>query len=302
MSDDQPERKRRRTEAGSALRNLEKYLANNQLDELNHTGPTRTAIRPLEESYDVPPNQFRDAPQPSPELVEGSNAGRHEVLSTANRNHLKGNPIAVAVSAAARTSTALTFLKGENNTVTAHSGLIRSGKSTKGQAAAHTIFHDLPQKMSSIDDPYEASALAMQTALDGFSRARFIRDDDTITGSTTTMSDIKIEKPDPARGYDDGYESDTERGRITRRFATAERHLKNSLNTLRKQHPEARKRTRAPSPPPILGGRGYTSFSDLKLPDVSNEEPASAASLLTNIAFSGFQTIRRQGKKRPRSE
>lgn len=192
-----------------------------------------------------------------------------------------------------RTSTALAFLNGPKNDVVIHSNSLVSGKSTKGQADAHQPFHDLPPELAKETDPYVVSAMTMQTALKGLSRARYIREDATLTKSVAMIGDGPLERPDPSRGHDDGYESDTERGRLTRRFAVAERHLKNVLNSVRKKSSEAKKRTRSPSPPPKLGGMGSVSFKKQKLPHVTKLSDAEVAYQITTFAFLLFQTLKK---------
>jgi hypothetical protein len=283
------------TDHGKRVMELEKALALNALSKFNHTGPMRTSLVSMgAHGTSVTAGQFRDASLASPELQSG-NRGRHEIASTSQRAALKGYPVATAVAAAARTSTALAALKGPNGEVVVHSGLFISGKTTTGQSTAHTPFHQLPQALAKQTDPHSAAALAAHTALQGLTRARDIRGDPTLTSSEWvggTAGSGGIEAVDATRGNHDGYDSDTERGKMAVRFAVAEAHLKGGLTQIRTVSVAAAALVPPPSPRPNRGGMGTRNDPPAPLPNVQGLSAADAAHSLTEHLFLGYQTLK----------
>jgi hypothetical protein len=283
------------TPHGTRLRQLETALSSGNLSELNHTKRPRASLVAMGRGSPTTAEQFRDSPADSPEFPSG-NRGRHEIAATAERSVLQGKPVAVAVATAARTSTGLSLLRGPDNEVVAHTGLFLSGLSTTGQSNAHKPFHAFPAILAGHTDPHVATALAIETALDGLSTPSALRSSRRMTGALWVGGSGLIEKPDTSRGHDDGYDSDTERGKLVRRFNFGRERLKDSLSALRSESDAVRKATRSPSPPRSRGGSGLrTSTRGLTLPDVSKLSDEETAYALTNFSFAGFQTLKPGG-------
>jgi len=246
----------------------------------------------------VTEEQFRDTPARSRELsAPKMKRGRHEISSTSERGKLVGRKVAVAVAAAARTSTALTPLLDQHGDVVAHSGEF-DNMSTAGQDEAHAIFHSFAKPLSKQSNPYVASAMAMHTALEGTANPTQIRSSHSITAATWVGGLAPIESPDHTRGNDDGYESGTERGVYARRIGIGREHLKSSLAETRKISPEAAAAVPPPSPRRLRGGvpAADPSFeTPAGFPKSFSGKPAhEVAHELTTFAFLGFQTLRKK--------
>ncbi len=201
----------------------------------------------------ITPDQFRDPSCQTSENytlpAKGSawfpqgkkyKCGNHEICESSQCNTLSGNKVAVAIGEAARISTAFALLRekpGDDSSPESivHSGMMVLGsKSTKGQPAAHKIFHDFPAKLIKRTDPYIASYEAIMTALNGLTRGRYIRGDSTLTGSMNVLG-FYFEPPDTKRGQDDGYGSDTGRGQYVKRFEIGINQLKNTAHQIVEQ-------------------------------------------------------------------
>lgn len=276
---------------GKRLREVEQAASGNKAAKFNHTGEPREPLQRMAKGKSIEARQFRDLSAPSPEFSDG-NKGRHEIASTSQRAPLTGKPVPMAAASSGRTSTGLTVLGGPNDTVVAHTGLMDSGLSTTGQATAHTPFHAFPATLAQQTDPVVAAAMTMQTALDGLAKPTAIRSDPNLTGAKWSGGGGPMEKPDTSRGTDDGYDSDTERGRFARRYNGGREHLKNTLSALRKTSADAAKHTRSPSPPRTRGGTGVlSSRRDVTLPDVSTDTPEEQARKYTEFGFLGMQSL-----------
>lgn len=263
----------------------------------NHTGPLRSSAETLASGTTVKDTQFRDPPQPSAELPAGKNRGRHEISATAESDAIRGNPVAVAAAYAGRTSTALSLLKKPDGNIAAHTGMFVD-MSTEGQPEAHQRFHAFPAKLNKTKDAYAASAMTIQTALDGLAKPLDIRTAPQLTGKRWIGGTGAIEAPAPNRGKDDGYDTDTERGKLARRVGVGREHLKDSLREIRKQSAAAKTATRSPSPPKVRGGTADRTAADdasrepFAFPDLSGKTQKEATYELTRFAFAGYQTIK----------
>ncbi|WP_414445330.1 hypothetical protein [Burkholderia sp. 22PA0106] len=274
---------------------MDNALGSGNLGAFNHTGPLRAPLVSMGKGTATTPKQFRDDSAASPEFRKGKR-GRHEISATAERSAIQGRPVPVAVAAAARTSTGLSLLPGPDNEIVAHTGLFESGLSTTGQADAHQPFHAFPAILAGQSDPHVAAALASQTALDGLTTPAALRSSKRMTGAVWVGGSGSIEAPDANRGRDDGYDSDTERGKVVRRFNVGREHLKDSLTALRHASPAASAATRPPSPARSRGGSGLrTSARSVTLPNVSGKSDSQTAFELTNFAFAGFQSLKSGG-------
>lgn len=282
---------------GKRARAVDVASRGGQLSALNHTGAIKSSVLAMGHGAQTTPKQFRDDTFPSPELPPNMGRGRHEIASTSQRGALVGNPVAVSVAATARVSTALAPLVGHSGEVVGHAGEF-APEMTSGQPGAHKIFHDFPATLATQTDPYVASALAMHTALQGTATPDQIRASASLTGASWVGGSGAIEPPDKSRGMDDGYDSDTERGRYARRIGVGREHLKDSLSAIRAASQAVFGTVPPPSPRRSRGGSSNPSLigprSTLTLPDVSADPPAAAAAKLTTFAFAGFQTLRHE--------
>jgi hypothetical protein len=277
---------------GKRLHQVESAASSNKVAKFNHSGEVRDPLERMAKGRSIEANQFRDQSAPSPEFSNG-NKGRHEIASTSKRAPLTGKPVPVMAAATGRTSTGLSALSGPNDTVIAHTGLMDSGLSTTGQASSHSPFHAFPETLAQQTDPHVATALTIQTALDGLAKPGSIRSDPKLTGAQWSGGSGPMEKPDTSRGSDDGYDSDTERGKFARRINGAREHMKSSLRAIRSQSTDASNATRPPSPPRTRGGTGLLSTPrDLTLPDVSNDTPQEKTRKLTTFAFAAYQSLK----------
>jgi hypothetical protein len=277
---------------GKRLHQVESAASSNKVAKFNHSGEVRDPLERMAKGRSIEANQFRDQSAPSPEFSNG-NKGRHEIASTSKRAPLTGKPVPVMAAATGRTSTGLSALSGPNDTVIAHTGLMDSGLSTTGQASSHSPFHAFPETLAQQTDPHVATALTIQTALDGLAKPGSIRSDPKLTGAQWSGGSGPMEKPDTSRGSDDGYDSDTERGKFARRINGAREHMKSSLRAIRSQSTDASNATRPPSPPRTRGGTGLLSTPrDLTLPDVSNDTPEEKTRKLTTFAFAAYQSLK----------
>lgn len=266
-----------------------------QLSAFNHTGPIKSSVLAMGQGKKTTSRQFRDDSAHSPELPADMGRGRHEISSTSKRDVLIGNPVAVNVAATARISTALAPLVNASGEVVGHTGEF-APEMTSGQSGAHEIFHNFGATLATQTDPYVASALAIHTALQGTATPEQIRASASLTGAKWVGGSAPMEAPDTSRGTDDGYDSDTERGRYARRVGVGREHLKDSLSAIRATSQEAFDAVPPPSPRRSRGGRPDPSVlgarATLTLPDVSADSPEDAAAKLTTFAFAGFQTLK----------
>lgn len=276
---------------GKHAREADMASRSNELSKFNHTGPLRRPLVAMASGTPANAKQFRDDSAATSEF-QSAKRGRHEISATSRSGVLTGNPVAVAVAATSRTNTALTPLKGPGGEVVAHSGQF-PGMSTAGQDEAHKPFYAFPSLLAKQTDPVTAVALAAHTALGGLSRPREIRGANSLTGERWVGGTGSIEKPNTSRGHDDGYDSDTERGKVARRVGIGREHLKAALSEFRKISPAAAKLTSPPSPPRSRGGMGVPGpRAPLVLPDVSKDSKAEATRKLGDFAFAGFQSLK----------
>lgn len=280
---------------GKRARDADVASRGGQLSAFNHTGPIKSSVLAMGSGGKTTAKQFRDDSAHSSELPPNIGRGRHEISSTSKRDVLSGNPVAVSVAATARISTALAPLVNGSGEVIGHTGEF-SPEMTSGQSGAHQIFHDFGATLATQTDPFVAAALAIHTALTGTATPDQIRASGTLTGARWVGGNAAIEPPDTSRGTDDGYDSDTERGRYARRVGVGREHLKDSLTAIRAASQDAFDTVPPPSPRRTRGGRPDPTVSasraTLTLPDVSADSDEDAAAKLTTFAFAGFQTLK----------
>jgi hypothetical protein len=283
------------SDPGKRARDADVASRGGELSAFNHTGPIKSSVLAMGSGGTTTAKQFRDDSAHSSELPSNMGRGRHEISSTSQRAVLVGNPVAVNVAATARISTALAPLVNDSGEVVGHTGEF-APEMTSGQSGAHQIFHDFGATLATQTDPFVASALAIHTALTGTATPDHIRASTSLTGAKWVGGSGAIEPPDPSRGADDGYDSDTERGRYARRVGVGREHLKDSLTAIRAISQEAFDAVPPPSPRRSRGGRPDPTVSasrtTLTLPDVSADSPEDAAAKLTTFAFAGFQTLK----------
>ena len=165
---------------------------------------------------------------------------------------------------------------------------------SRPQPIPHTPFHALPAILAKHTDPSVTSAVALDTAIKGMATPQAIRASKNLTGAHWAGGDGVIKAPDITRGFDDGYDSDTERGTIARRHNVGREQLKETLTYLRSESPAAAKLTAPPSPGRSRGGMGPRGARDpfeppaLKKQKLKESEDAAS---ITQFAFAGYQTL-----------